>query len=383
MPATYGYPAVSRTIFVALALILGLCVTVGPASAGKPTPPKKTTTYSVNLKVDGRTVVGPFSSTETVTAEIQANPVGDSADPTAWQGEATLNYGPIENTGLPQGCMLTNTPPTGTIKVAITKNGESVDVVWSTNSTPVGAALLTCQGYPAPGIGAPAAEPFVLLEPKEFTIAAAGGTQQLSGKLSSDKGIIENTGTMTVTQRVECGQKVKQVNTYPPGQQTSASSMVGKGFAVGEKVTADTKVEFVFDDGSVVRLDKGASIKETPDCAAFTDKSKSFKGTLLLGKVWGLFTEAFFGKREIDFSCPGGRCGGGVRGTEFWILPGKKQTTLSVAKGEVWISRLSKKDKLVGKKVTVTKGHTAVITKNKMTVRKLKPKKDRFPFGAK
>lgn len=367
-------------------LTVGLLVTGvhGPAAAAKNTPEKKTTTYLVSLQLEGRTVAGPFSSTESVTAEFVARPTTTGSDPTQWSGEGTVNFGPIVNSGLPAGCTLTNTPPTGTMRVAITKSGSTVTVDWSPNITIVGPGVGVCMGQPFPFVGAPAAEPFAFLEPRQFTLPTAGGSQQLLGKLDTGDGMMENIGTLTITERTECGQKVKEVNTYPPGQQTSASSMVGKGFAVGEKVTADTNVEFVFEDGSVARLAKGTSIKQDAKCESFTDKSRSFKGTLLLGKIWFHVSKVFGAEEKVWVMEPcvppdPHACVAGVRGTTFWILPGKKRTTLSVSEGSVWLSR-AKGDKLTGKKVIVKKGHTAVATKKKITVRKLL-KKDAFPFG--
>lgn len=364
-----------RILTLVAAAGLALAVVPQPAFAAKDDHTKKTTTYSVSLKVDGTTVAPPFSSTETVTGELVARPTTPGDDPTQWTGEATLNYGPIVNTGLPAGCTLTNTPPTGTMKVAITKSGESINVVWSSNTSPLGAGVGVCMGQPFPFVGAPAAEPLGIIHPMEFDLPAAGGTQQLSGRLDAGEGMMENIGTLTITRRTECGQKVKEVNTYPPGQQTSASSMVGKGFGASEKVTADTKLEFVFEDGSIVRLDKGGSIKQDADCQSFVDKSRSFKGTLLLGKIWMHVTKVFGGQEVFE---SGGSYATGVRGTTFWMLPGKKDR-LVVSEGSVWVS-VTKGAKLTGKKVIVKKGHTAEITKKKIVVRKIKAK-DAFPFG--
>lgn len=248
-------------------------------------------------------------------------------------------------------------------------------MVWSSNTSPLGAGVGVCMGQPFVFAGAPAVEPLGIIQPMEFDLPAAGGSQQLTGRLDAGEGMMENIGTLTITRRIECGQKIKEVNTYPPGQATSASSMVGKGFAVGEKVTADTKLEFVFEDGSIVRLDKGGAIKQDANCESFTDKSRSFKGTLLLGKIWMHVTKVFGGQEVFE---SGSSYATGVRGTTFWMLPGKKDR-LVVSEGSVWVSH-TKGDKLTGKKVIVKKGHTAEITKKKITVRKL-AKKDAFPFG--
>lgn len=380
-------------VLVALALV-GLPLGSPSARAGTFVPPKKTVTYLVTIKVDGTTVVGPFSSTETVTGSIVANPVGTGSDPTAWEGQGTLDFGPIVNTGLPAGCQLTTIAPTGTMHVAVVKSGESVTVNWSPNSSPITPSTVTCPGIPAGSfIGGAPAEPFALLEPREFTVAAAGGTQALNGKLSTADGIMENVGTMTVTRRETCGEKVKAVTTYPPGQATSASSMVGKAFGVGEKVTADTNVEFVFEDGSVIRLAKGSSFKETPNCDATQDKSKDYKGTLLLGKIW-FHVSSLFGDVNNDiWACyqwgtwatkvkvPCERTVTGHRGTTYWVDPGKRKATYSVSEGSIWVQAMSATNRPASKQIIVKAGRTLVLSKKADPVlRKTKPS-DAFPFG--
>ena len=368
---------------LALAALLLLIAAVGSQADAGSAKRKKTTTYLVTLQLDGRTVAGPFASTETVTASIVANPLAttDGSDPTAWEGEGTLSFGPITNTGLPAGCTLVNTPPSGTMKVALTRAGGSLEVNWSSNSDPMQAPVVTCKGYSGSMPGAPAVEPFAFLEPKQFTISAEGGSQQLNGKFDTGKGMMENTGTLTVTKRVECEPKVKEVKTYPEGQQTQLSQMAGRGFAPGEKLTADTNVEFVFPDGSIMRLAKGASYKENDTCNSNEDKSKSYKGTLLLGKIWFNVTKIFGQEAAFEPQCPL-RCIVGVRGTKFWITPRRGSTSVSVSRGSVWFSRASKSGKLVGRKVIVKAGQTATMDKaGKITVRRLKSS-DGFGFGA-
>jgi hypothetical protein len=105
------------------------------------------------------------------------------------------------------------------------------------------------------------------------------------------------------------------------------------------------------------------------------DKSRSFKGTLLLGKIWYHVVKVFGDEQRLFES--GSSFATGVRGTTFWTLPGGKNR-LVVSEGSVWVSH-TKGAKLTGKKVIVKKGHTAVITKKKITVRTT-TKKDAFPF---
>lgn len=352
------------------------------ASASEAAPKRaKTVTYRVALNLDARNVTPPFTSTETVTADFVARPSGGAAgagEPTAWTGQGTLNFGPIVNSGLPGGCTLTTTPPTGTMNTSLTGSGGSLNVNWSTNTSPIGASTLVCQGVAAPFSGAPAVEPFLLLEPKQYTISAEGGSQPLSGRFDAAHGMIENTGTMTISKRVECEPKVKQVNTSPPGQQTQLSSMAGRGFSPGEKLTADTNLEFVFPDGSVMRLAKGSSYQETDDCGAMQDKSKSFKGTLLLGKAWFNISKVF-GGTTYEPDCPL-RCIVGVRGTKFWTSGGRRSAKVTVARGSVWFSRVSGAGKLVGRKVTVKAGETAVMNRRgAITVRRSRSS-DAFAF---
>lgn len=367
-----------------LVLTLAVAICAAP-SAGAAAAPKyrKTVTYQVALKVDGRTVVGPFASTETVTGDLLAQPAvtGAGGEPTSWSAEGPLDFGPIENSGLPGGCQLTTTAPTGTWKTSLTKSAEQLEVNWSTITAPITPSIVTCQGVAAPFLGGAQVEPFLLLEPKQFTISSQGGTQQLTGKLSTAKGISENIGTMTITKHEQCEPKVKEVNTYPPGQQTALSKMAGRGFEPGQKYTADTRVEFVYEDGSIMRLDKGSSYRETADCAPQQDRSRSFKGTLLLGKVWSKVTSVFGSDRTFEFQCPD-RCGGGVRGTVFWVDGGKKSASISVGKGSVWFSKLTPKGKLTGPKVIIKAGYTATMNRHgKISLRKTRPS-DAFGFGA-
>lgn len=362
------------------AALLIAVVAVCPPAADAATKRTKTVTYHAALKVDARMVTGPFSSTETVTGDHVAQPQGATTAPSAWKGEGPLQFGEITNTGLPQGCQLTTSPPTGTWTTEMTKAGESLQVTWSPTTTQASSGLITCQGFVAPFAGAPPVQPFLMLEPRTFTIPATGGTQQLSGRFDAGEGMAENTGTLTITRREECEPKVKEVRTYPPGGRTSLSSMAGRGFSPGEKLTADANVEFVFPDGSLMRLAKGSSYKETADCGAMEDKSRSFKGTLLLGKIWFNITK-IFGNQSFEPKCPG-RCIVGVRGTRFWTISKAASTTVSVSRGSVWFSRLTKAGRLTGPKVIVRAGRTATMGRTgKITLRRTKAA-DAFPFGA-
>jgi hypothetical protein len=385
-----GYSHFPTAVLAALALLVGLAP---PTHAGF-TPPKRTVTYRIALKVDSTMVVGPFSSTETVTADIVATATTAGNDPTAWHGEGELQFGPIVSSGLPAGCQLTTIAPTGSMKVDLVKHGDNVEVSWNVTVSPIVPSVVTCMGHPAPFVGGATAEPFLLLEPHTFTVPAAGGSQALNGKFDTGQGMMENIGTMTVTQRIECGQKVTQVNTYPPGQTTSNTSMVGRAFAAGEKVTADVNVEFVFADGSVIRLAKGTSFGETPKCDATNDTSPSYKGTLLLGVVWAKVT-AVFGDREYDYwGCyewgkwgkriPSTKCERtvtGRRGTTFWMQQAKKTLTYSVSEGSIWVDRRKTNGRLVGQPIIVKAGHTLVLSKKRPPMLRAVKAKDAFPFG--
>ncbi|MBI5546464.1 MAG: FecR domain-containing protein [Deltaproteobacteria bacterium] len=75
------------------------------------------------------------------------------------------------------------------------------------------------------------------------------------------------------------------------------------------------KLEITLSDKSVVRL--GPSSKLKLDQAAFTDTSRSFKATLLLGKVWSKVTSVFGEERNFEVRTE--RAVAGVRGTVFRI----------------------------------------------------------------
>lgn len=347
----------ARIVAAAAALLL---VAALPASAA--TKRRKVVTYRTVLKVDGRTVAGPFASTETVTGDLVNDPAGSAVPPTAWTAEGPLTFGPIANTGLPAGCTLSTPSPTGTWKTALTRAGSGLEVNWSTNSTQPGGGVITCMGFSAPFSGSAPAQPLSFLEPHQFTISAEGGTQQIKGRFDGGGGMMENTGTLTVTKREECEPKVKQVITSPPGQTTELSTMAGKGFVPGEKLTADRNVEFEFSDGSIMRLAKGSSYKETADCGSMQDTSKSYKGTLLLGLVWMHVTKIFGNQQSYEPQCPE-RCIVGVRGTTLWVRGSKTAARVSVGKGSVWFSRLTRAGRLKGPKVIVRAGQTAVMVR--------------------
>lgn len=369
-----------RSGVVVLALAAATLAVPAPAA---PTKYRKVITYQAVLKVDGRTVVGPFASTETVTGDLVVRPAVTAAggEPAAWSAEGPLTFGPIENSGLPAGCQLTTIAPTGTWKAALTKSGEQLEVNWSTNTTPITPSVLTCMGVAAPFVGGAPAEPFALLEPRQFLISSQGGTQELKGRLSTAKGLMENTGTLAVSRHEECEPKIKEVNTYPPGQQTPLSKLAGRGMEPNRLYTADTKTEFVFEDGSIMRLDQGGKYRETADCSPQQDTSRSFKGTLLLGLVWAKVTKVFGDDRSFEYQWNGSSFATGVRGTVFWFKPSKRFATLSVGEGSVWFSKVGANGKLTGRKVIVKAGHTAVVTRQgKITLRRTRAS-DRFSFG--
>jgi hypothetical protein len=268
------------------------------------------------------------------------------------------------------------------------KKGDALEVTWSADVT-VPPPTVTCNGDSQQLPSEAMIQPFLLVEPRTFTLPATGGTQNLAGGIPG----VQNTGTMTVTRRETCGEKVTQVNTSPPGQATSASSMVGKAFGVGEKVTADTDVEFVYEDGSVMRLAKGASYMETAECDSSIDKSRSFKGTLLMGRIWARVTRVFgdrdyamkrcyeYGKWGTTGSGTCERTVNGVRGTTFWIVPTRKTVSYTVSEGSIWVQGVTASNKPVSRRIVVKAGHTLVLSKSAKPVLRKTRASDAFPFG--
>jgi hypothetical protein len=254
--------------------------------------------------------------------------------------------------------------------VQIARTGESIEVSWLSEIV-VPPLTGSCQGVPFAGLGSSPIQPFLMLEPQKFTLPAAGGSQALSGALSG----ITNTGTLVVT-RLDCYQKVTQVNTYPPGQSTALSSRVGQGLT--GTITADVNVEFVLADGSIVRLAKGSKLRNGANCETFTDTSESFKGTLLLGLVWSKVTKVFADENPQPIRTERGVTG--VRGTEFSVSDTAKRTSFTVYEGTIWVQRL-RKGKRTGPKVVVKAGRTAVLRDTgPIRLHRTRPSEE-FPFG--
>jgi hypothetical protein len=95
------------------------------------------------------------------------------------------------------------------------------------------------------------------------------------------------------------------------------------------------KLEITLSDKSVVRL--GPSSKLTLDEAAFTDTSRSFKGTLLLGRVWSKVKEKL-GSSERTFEIRTERAVAGVRGTIFRVETERKAMLVRVYEGTVAVA---------------------------------------------
>ena len=98
---------------------------------------------------------------------------------------------------------------------------------------------------------------------------------------------------------------------------------------------ANGKLEITLGDKSVVRL--GPASKLRLEEAAFTDTSRSFKGTLLLGKVWSKVTSVFGSERNFEVKTE--RAVAGVRGTVFRVDADKtKAVTVKVYDGTVAVA---------------------------------------------
>ena len=98
---------------------------------------------------------------------------------------------------------------------------------------------------------------------------------------------------------------------------------------------ANGRLEITLSDKSIVRL--GPSSRLTLDEAAFTDTSRSFKATLLLGRVWSHVTKAFSGDKNFEVKTE--RAVAGVRGTIFRVEAEKsKAVTVKVYEGSVAVA---------------------------------------------
>ena len=244
------------------------------------------------------------------------------------------------------------TPPTGTTQVAITKQGEGHQRRVEYERQPARALGVDLQGVPGTVRGRASGGTHGVPGTQGVHLPAAGGSKSVYGQLSTGTGMMENSGTITVTRRVECGQKVKQVNTYPPGQQTSLGSMVGKGSRPARRSRPTPTSSSSSRTAPLYAWPKAPRSRRTRTARRSGTKSRSFKGTLLLGLIWAKVS-AVFGDQVIEL--PRERSVTGRRGTTFWIVPHKKFTTLTVSKGSMWLSRTAR-DKLTGKVFVVKKG---------------------------
>ncbi len=119
---------------------------------------------------------------------------------------------------------------------------------------------------------------------------------------------------------------------------------------LGQTVSAKEAMELALGDGSIIKLDKGASFR-LGECLG--PETGLFQ--LLDGRVW-LWIKRAVGGGEFQFQTERG--GGGVRGTTFSISydRARKRTTLHVVKGsvEIWARSTPKR------KLLVKAGQTAV-----------------------
>jgi hypothetical protein len=362
-------PGAWRAVLAALLVVAA--ASVAPPIAAAATAPKKTVTYRTALSIDSTLTAGSYTGKGVAKADVVLRPVGSGTDPTAWDGTGPITVENEAYSGVPL-CTLTKPPTTGTLHVAIVKSGGRIEVTWAAEINVPGVSVICQGGVRLADTGS--VQPFLLTEPRTFTLADAGGSQTITGGMSAMK----NDGTMTVTRREECDPKVTEVTTYPPGQPTQLASQAGHGLGVGEKLTADVNVELKFADGSITRIAKGGALKQDDQCGAFTDRSRSFKGTLLLGKIWSKVTDAFGGTGP---NWQAGSVGGGVRGTTYLVDTNASRTILSVAKGSVWVRRLSR-GRLVGPKVVVKAGYIATARRGRAIVVRRARSPIRPMFGA-
>ena len=132
--------------------------------------------------------------------------------------------------------------------------------------------------------------------------------------------------------------------TFMRGQIISVPNSIPKG------------IEIQLEDGTITRVTSGSKLR-LDNCQFFKDTSPSFKGTLLLGKIWFHVTKVF-GPGRIEVETEGSVCGN--RGTTFSIEydPKTLTTTVEVEEGSVWF-----RNKLgVPKTITVDAGQKAVQT---------------------
>ena len=140
----------------------------------------------------------------------------------------------------------------------------------------------------------------------------------------------------------------------------AALALDGPTFMRGQTVIVPNSIpkgiEIQLEDGTVARIVSGSKLKLNK-CEFFEDKSPSFKGTLILGKIWFHVSKVFGpGRFEVETE----RAVTGNRGTTFSVDYDQKTftTTVEVEEGSVWL-----RNKLgVPKTIIVNAGQTAVQT---------------------
>ncbi len=346
---------------------------VGAAQAAGSTPSEPlpatltgTVSYEVNSTTDGILLNEKLATTVTLAL------TSDDANSAVYEAESGSHHWSASGSGS-GGCSLaadsTFDLQPGSGKIVIDKarsNGSSFYYTWT--SEPVGQPLpytITCpEGgpqevdlppvpwWPATLPGGP--------EPSHFNPWAAPIHATLTGSVTD--AAFSASWTLEPPLKKPCTSKASQITdvSTPNGESTSLGNLKGTSFYPGQTISADQPVEFELGDRSVIRMDKGSSLK-VEDCkepgGPTPETPAKIKFELLLGSIWAKVTHALNGN-EQGYEIKTERTVNGVRGTTFWITNTRTATTLHVDTDSMWMQGL-KGTRAYGKKWTVKAGQTA------------------------
>lgn len=257
-------------------------------------------------------------------------------------------------------------PGSGKIVIDKTRsNGSSFYYTWT--SEPVGQPLpytVTCPEsgsqevslpplpwWPANLPGGP--------EPSHFNPWTAPIHATLTGSVTGAAFFMS--WSITPPLKKPCTSKASEITdvSTPNGQPTSLGDLKGSSFYPGQTISADQPVEFDLGDGSVIRLDKGSSLK-IEDCESpggvTPETPTKIKFELLLGAIWAKVTHVVGAENAYEIRTE--RVVAGNRGTIFWMTNTRTLTTLHVDSGSVWMQG-RKSGRVYGKKWIVNAGQTA------------------------
>lgn len=158
-----------------------------------------TDAYELKLDVNGSSDLGTHSATGKVATTLIARGANGH-----WEGTAPLQWTDIAFTPK-MGCPVLNPrSPTTDWKATITQSGpDQISVTWSIVGSDIATGTIDCPPsdsgeYDPPPIAGVPATSLISAGPGSFTLPLTGGTQAISGGVTSGSGGFSNSGTLVV-----------------------------------------------------------------------------------------------------------------------------------------------------------------------------------------